>query len=150
MDFKQKFLKSKILSLKSDFGKKKAIDYGVKSSSSEYIMTIDAEYVFHHSFFDNLKNKLASSDGLYLISVIEENGLFISRIISLVIVITIGMTNLKLPILANGAGLIFKSTYIKLQLFYSNFHIFRMMFLLKSFIKNGNFIGTISGEFINN
>ena len=145
-----KKFKCQILSLKSNFGKKRAIDFGIKSSSSEYIMTIDADITFHHSFFDNLKNKLASNSDLYLISVIEENGLFISRIISLVIaLITIGMANLKLPILANGAGLIFKkSTYTKLQPFYSNFHISSGddVFLLKSFIKNGNFIDTISGN----
>ena len=108
-----KKFKCQILSLKSNFGKKRAIDFGVKSSSSEYIMTIDADITFHHSFFDNLKNKLAPNIDLYLISVIEENGLFVSRIISLVIaLITIGMANLKLPILANGAGLIFKKVLI--------------------------------------
>ncbi|MAE14423.1 MAG: hypothetical protein CL821_02390 [Crocinitomicaceae bacterium] len=145
-----KNFKCQILSLKSDFGKKKAIDFGVKSSNSEYIMTIDADITFNHSFFANLKNKLATNSDLYLISVIEDNGLFISRIISLVLgIITIGMTNLKFPILANGAGLIFrKSTYIKLQPFHSNFHISSGddIFLLKSFIKNGNFISTIFGN----
>ena len=80
-----KNFKCQILSLKSDFGKKKAIDFGVKSSNSEYIMTIDADITFNHSFFANLKNKLATNSDLYLISVIEDNGLFISRIISLVL-----------------------------------------------------------------
>lgn len=145
-----KNFKCQILSLKSDFGKKKAIDYGVKSSNSEFIMTIDADITFPHSFFGNLKNNLLFKSDLYLVSVIENNGLFISRIISLVIgLITMGMANLKLPILANGAGLIFrKSTYIKLQPFYSNFHISSGddVFLLKSFIKNGNLISTISGN----
>jgi glycosyltransferase involved in cell wall biosynthesis len=120
-----KNFKCQILSLKSDTGKKKAIDFGVKNSNSEYIMTIDADITFHHFFFDSLKNKLATNSDIYLISVIEDSGLFISRIISLVLgLITMGMANLKLPILANGAGLIFrKSTYIKLQPFHSNFHI---------------------------
>ena len=120
-----KKFKCQILSLKSDYGKKKAIDFGIKSSNSEYIMTIDADITFNHSFFANLKNKLATNSDLYLIGVIEANGLFISRIISLVLgIITIGMTNLKFPILANGAGLIFrKSIYIKLQPYHSNFHI---------------------------
>ena len=49
-----KNFKCQILSLKSDFGKKKAIDYGVKSSNSEFIMTIDADITFPHSFFGNL------------------------------------------------------------------------------------------------
>ena len=143
-------LNCQILSLKNDFGKKKSIDFGVKNSNSEYIMTLDADVTFNHLFFRKLEQKLELKSDLYLISVIENNGLFISRIISLVIgLITVGMANLKLPILANGAGLIFrKSTYINHQPFSSNFHISSGddIFLLKSFIKNGNSITTISGN----
>jgi poly-beta-1,6-N-acetyl-D-glucosamine synthase len=140
----------KILSLSSDFGKKKAIDLGINNSNSEYIMTIDADVSFNYLFFSELKDKLASNSDLYLTSVIENNGLFISKISSFVIsIISIGMANLKSPILVNGAGLIFrKSIYDKLQPFSSNFHISSGddMFLLKSFIKNGNSVNTISGN----
>ena len=106
-------------------GKKRAIDLGVQNSSSEFVMIMDADISFKDVFFTSIKKNIDLSYDLYLTAVVEKNGIVWSRILSYSIsVMSIGMANLGIPILANGAGLIFRrKSYNELMPFYSNFNI---------------------------
>ena len=128
-------------------GKKRAIDLGVQNSSSEFVMIMDADISFKDIFFASIKKNLDCSYDLYLTAVVEKNGIVWSRILSCSIgVISIGMANLGIPILANGAGLIFRrKSYNELMPFYSNFNIYSGddMYLLNSFLSNKKSIKTL-------
>ena len=128
-------------------GKKRAIDLGVQNSSSEFVMIMDADISFKDVFFASIKKNIDLSYDLYLTAVVENNGIVWSRILSYSIsVISIGMANLGIPILANGAGLIFRrKSYNELMPFYSNFNISSGddMYLLNSFLANKKSIKTL-------
>ena len=128
-------------------GKKRAIDLGVQNSSSEFLMIMDADISFKDVFFASIKKNIDLSYDLYLTAVVEKNGIVWSRILSYSIsVISIGMANLGIPILANGAGLIFnRKSYNELMPFNSNFNISSGddMYLLNSFLSNKKSIKTI-------
>ena len=99
-------------------GKKRAIDLGVQNSFSEFVMIMDSDISFKDVYFTSIKKNIDLSYDLYLTSVVEKNGIVWSRILSYSIsVISIGLANLGIPILANGAGLIFRrKSYNKLLL----------------------------------
>ena len=141
--FKQAYA-SKSLSLDEFSGKKRAIDLGLKYTYSDYVMVMDADISFNKSFLKNLNLNLNLDYDLYLTCVIEKNGIVWSKIISYSLsVISLGMAKLGFPILANGAGLIFKKeTYNKLNPFESNFTISSGddMYLLKIFNDNNKLI----------
>lgn len=123
--------------LQSYYGKKRAIDFAISYSDTDYILVLDADTSFKPNFFKKLAHLSVNDVDLYIFPVIEDNGVFYSKLISYVIsIITIGMASLKLPILANGAALFFKkSSYQKINPFNNNFHISSGddMFLLKKF-----------------
>ena len=135
------------LFLDKHHGKKRAIDLGVQNSFSEFVMIMDADISFNDIFFASIKKNIDLSYDLYLTAVVENNGVVWSRILSYSIsVISIGMANLGIPILANGAGLIFRrKSYNELMPFYSNFNISSGddMFLLNSFLSNKKSIKTL-------
>ena len=141
--FKQAYA-SKSLSLDEFSGKKRAIDLGLKYTYSDYVMVMDADISFNKSFLKNLNLNLNLDYDLYLTCVIEKNCIVWSKIISFSLsVISLGMAKLGFPILANGAGLIFKKeTYNKLNPFESNFTISSGddMYLLKIFNENNKLI----------
>lgn len=140
-------LKCKSLFLNQNHGKKRAIDLGVQNSSSEFVMIMDADISFNDVYFATLKKNIDLSHDLYLTAVIETNGVVWSRILSCSIsVISLGMANLGIPVLANGAGLIFRrKSYNELNPFYSNFNISSGddMYLLNSFYSNNKSVKTL-------
>tara|TARA_B110000285_G_C15138793_1_gene629218 strand:+ start:2372 stop:3466 length:1095 start_codon:yes stop_codon:yes gene_type:complete len=135
------------LFLNQNYGKKRAIDLGVQKSSSEFVMIMDADVSFNDVYFDSIKKNIDLSHDLYLTSLIETNGVVWSRILSCSIsVISLGLANLGIPILANGAGLIFRrKSYNELNPFYSNFNISSGddMYLLNSFYSNNKSVKTL-------
>ena len=137
-----------LLYLKDKTGKKHAINLGVNKANSNFILNIDADVCFSNSFFQNLCKEFKGKSDLYLVSVIDNTGIIWSKIESSIIsVLTIGMANLKLPILANGAALLFKrKKFIELNPFKSNYNISSGddLFILESFRNNGLLIDTIS------
>ena len=139
MDF-QKTFNCELKKLQSYYGKKRAIDFAIHSSDTDYILILDADTSFKPCFFKKLAHISVNNEDLYIIPVIENNGVFYSKTISYVIsILTIGMASLKLPILANGAALFLKkSSYLKINPFNNNFHISSGddMFLLKCFNEN--------------
>ena len=128
-------------------GKKRAIDLGVQNSLSEFVMIMDSDISFKDVFFSAIKKNIDLSHDFFLTSVIERSGVIWSRISSCSIsVISLGMASLGIPILANGAGLIFRrKCYNELNPFHSNFHIHSGddMYLLNSFSANKKSIKTL-------
>jgi glycosyltransferase involved in cell wall biosynthesis len=135
-----------IISLKSYYGKKRAIDLGVNYADSKFLMILDADISFNNSFFKNLGFLLKTECDLYLFQVVENSGLFFSKIISYVLsIITIGMANIKRPILSNGAALVFKKkSYLETNPFSDNFHVSSGddISILNSFKNNNRLINT--------
>ena len=140
-------VKCESLFLVEYLGKKRAIDLGVQNSTSEFVMIIDADISVKDVFFASIKKSIDLNYDLYLTAVVEKNGIVWSRILSYSIsVISIGMANIGIPILANGAGLIFRrKSYNELMPFKSNFNIPSGddMFLLNSFLSNKKSIKTL-------
>ena len=140
-------IKCESLFLDEYHGKKRAIDLGVQKSSSEFVMIMDADISFKDVFFSSIKKSIDLNHDLYLTAVVEKNGIVWSRILSYSMsVISIGMANIGIPILANGAGLIFRrKSYNELMPFNSNFNISSGddMFLLNSFSSNKRSIKTL-------
>ena len=140
-------VKCESLFLVEYLGKKRAIDLGVQNSTSEFLMIIDADISVKDVFFASIKKSIDLNYDLYLTAVVEKNGIVWSRILSYSIsVISIGMANIGIPILANGAGLIFRrKSYNELMPFKSNFNIPSGddMFLLNSFLSNKKSIKTL-------
>ena len=140
-------IKCESLFLDKYHGKKRAIDLGVQKSPSEFVMIMDADISFKDVFFSSIKKSIDLNYDLYLTAVVENNGIVWSRILSYSMsVISIGMANIGIPILANGAGLIFRrKSYNELMPFISNFNISSGddMFLLNSFLSNKRSIKTL-------
>ena len=131
--------KTKIIALSEGEGKKHAIHFGVLYSTAPYVLLLDADVNFECDFMQKLADNNFSFNELILIPVVETSGLVWSRITSYVLsVITIGMARLNLPILANGAGLLFdRAAYLDSNPFSDNFDISSGddLFLLEAFTR---------------
>ena len=133
-------VKCESLFLDEYHGKKRAIDLGVQKSSSEFVMIMDADISFKDVFFSSIKKSIDLNHDLYLTAVVEKNGIVWSRILSYSMsVISIGMANIGIPILANGAGLIFRrksyNELILLNSFFSNKRSIKTLFNTNLFIE---------------
>ena len=112
----------KLISLSDNIGKKHAISLGVRKATGTYILDMDADVSFGSFFFDEIAKLNAFEKDCNILPVIENTGLIWSQMESSVIsILTIGMANLKTPILANGAGLLFKrEVFLSLNPFDNN------------------------------
>ena len=131
---------SKILNLEEGKGKKRAVYLGFQNASSQYVLTLDADVNFNKYFFYKIRNEISFNKGLYIFPVVENLGLVYSQIESHILsVFTIGMLNLKNPILANGACLLInRDDFLCYNPFKANYNIDSGddLFILESFKKN--------------
>ena len=131
--------KTKIIALSSEKGKKHAIHLGIKNASAPYVLLLDADVNFGSNFLSELATNNFTPNELVLIPVVETSGIVWSRITSYVLsVITIGMARINLPVLANGAGILFcKAAYFASNPFGNNYAISSGddLFLLEAFIR---------------
>ncbi len=131
---------SKILSLEDNKGKKYAINLGFENASSQYVLTLDSDVNFNEYFFLKIRNEISFNKGLYIFPVIENFGFVFSQIQSHVLsVFTIGMLNLKNPVLANGACLLInRDDFFSVNPFKDNYNIHSGddLFILEVFKKN--------------
>jgi len=136
-----------LISLSEHIGKKHAISFGVKKATGTYIFDMDADVSFGSSFFDEIAKLNAFEKDCNILPVIENTGLIWSQIESSIIsLLTIGMANLKIPILANGAGLIFKrEVFLDLNPFNDNYNISSGddLYIIKAFKESKKSFGTI-------
>lgn len=141
-------LDCKLFQLESDYGKKQAINLGVNSATGKYILSFDSDISFDSLFFNKLNDKILFDKGLYIFSVIENSGILLSQLESNILsVINSGMANLKCPVLANGACLLYeKNTFLKINPFLNNYNISSGddLFILQSFKNNNVSFSTIS------
>ncbi len=133
-------IRSKIVSLEQNQGKKHAIFLGFQSASSQYILTFDSDVNFNKYFFLKIREEICFDKGLYVFPVVENLGFVFSQIESHILsIFTIGMINLKYPILANGACLLInRDDFLKYNPFKTNYKIHSGddLFILESFKKN--------------
>lgn len=141
-------IKSKIIHLESSFGKKNAINKGVENANTNYVLTLDADIYFNNFFFSKLANEINFDKGLYIFAVVENCGIFLSQIESHVLsILTLGMLNINVPILANGACLLFNREYfLSIDPFKYNIKISSGddLFILKAFKSKKTSIQAIS------
>ena len=137
----------KLLHLKQSFGKKKAIVYGAQHVTADFILTLDADTNFNTDFLQKISSQLNEKNKLYVVPVIEKNGLFLSRMASHAnCTITIGLVNFGFPINCYGAALIFhRATFLHLHPFQDNYQITSGddLFTLNSFVKHKKGVQTI-------
>ena len=137
----------KLLHLEQSFGKKKAIVYGAQHVTADFILTLDADTNFNTDFLQKTSSQLNEKNKLYVVPVIEQNGLFLSRMASHAnCTITIGLANFGFPINCNGAALIFdRITFLHLHPFQDNYQITSGddLFTLNSFVKHKRGVQTI-------
>lgn len=105
-DIPHRILKSPI----GQEGKKQAIRYGIKESSSDYILSMDADIEFSESYFSKLK-ELKVSD-MYILPAILKAKKWYEHIYEVDLILVnaanCGLSGLKRPILASGANLLYK------------------------------------------
>ena len=144
---KRQSLHIKLLHLKQSFGKKKAIVYGAQHVTADFILTLDADTNFNTDFLQKISSQLNEKNKLYVVPVIEKNGLFLSRMASYAnCTITIGLANFGFPINCNGAALIYdRTTFLHLHPFEDNYRISSGddLFTLNSFVKHKSGVQTI-------
>jgi poly-beta-1,6-N-acetyl-D-glucosamine synthase len=117
-----------ILSLDSNvIGKKEAINLGVSIADSDWIFTLDADSYISDNFLKNFIVQMDDSSLVYLLPVVEnDNGFFMSKIESNILFnINYSAIGFNRPLLANGAGMIFrKEIFLKLNPYHDNFDVF--------------------------
>ena len=146
-------INARIIYLKRKYGKKHAISIATKMANTSHIMTLDADVNFKENFFSNIKKNIFLERGLYIFPVVENNGLIFSQIESHVLsIISIGMLNLKIPILANGACLVYsKEDFLTVEPYKNNYNISSGddLFILQFFKKNNIPIKAVSPFLLN-
>ena len=111
---------------KSTFGKKHAINLGISNAESDWIFTLDADSYISTNFLKSFIKEMEESILLYLLPVIEnDEGFFLSKIESRILFnINYSSIGFHWPLLANGAGMIFKKeTYLNLNPYSDNYDL---------------------------
>lgn len=129
---------------KGAYGKKEAINLGVSKVESEWIFTLDADSYISSNFFKSFINEMEDSMLLYLLPVIEtDKGFFLSKIESQILFnINYSSIGFHWPLLANGAGMIFKKdTYLNLNPYQDNYDLYSGddLFFLDKLLPNYRF-----------
>ena len=129
-------------------GKKFAIHEGVELAENKYILTLDADVSFNSDYFEHLA-QLEEAD-LTILPVAMTGKTFFQKLASVEFsflqLITFSSLNMKMPILANGANLLFsKKAYLEVVDGRSDWEIASGddVFLLKAIAKNK---GTVAGS----
>ena len=110
----------------SAFGKKQAINLGVSNAVTDWIFTLDADSYISSNFLNRFIKEMEDSILLYLLPVLEnDKGFFLSKIESIMLFnINYSSIGFHWPLLANGAGMIFKKeTYINLDPYQDNYDL---------------------------
>lgn len=122
-------------------GKKTAIRYGIKNSTTEFILTIDADVQFEATYFSSLE-KLSKKD-LLILPVIMEGENWKEKLFELDYALSnslnTAISGLTRPFIASGANLLFrKDVFLTFDSFEKHKHIFSGddVFLLRDFQKN--------------
>ncbi len=96
-------------------GKKRAIRYAIEQSSSEYILSFDADIEFNPNYFSKLKNLLEAD--LYILPAILKAKKMHEHLYEVDLILVnaanCGIAGLKRPIMASGANLIYKRDAFK-------------------------------------
>ncbi len=122
-------------------GKKTSIRYGIKNSTTEFILTIDADVQFEATYFSSLE-KLSKKD-LLILPVIMEGENWEEKLFELDYALSnslnTAISGLTRPFIASGANLLFrKDVFLTFDSFEKHKHIFSGddVFLLRDFQKN--------------
>jgi glycosyltransferase involved in cell wall biosynthesis len=107
-------------------GKKRAIRYAIEQSSSDYILSFDADIEFNPSYFTKLKT-LSEAD-LYILPAILKAKKFHEHLYEVDLILVnaanCGIAGLKRPIMASGANLLYKrAAFEKYDNFESHSHM---------------------------
>ncbi len=96
-------------------GKKRAIRFAIEQSSSEYILSFDADIEFNPNYFSKLKNLLEAD--LYILPAILKAKKMHEHLYEVDLILVnaanCGIAGLKRPIMASGANLIYKRDAFK-------------------------------------
>ncbi|MDG2369032.1 MAG: glycosyltransferase [Flavobacteriales bacterium] len=117
-----------LLSLDTNLiGKKEAINLGISNADTDWIFTLDADSYISDNFLQNFIIQMDDNSLVYLLPVVEnDNGFFMSKIESNVLFnINYSAVCFNRPLLANGAGMIFrKEIFLKLNPYHDNLDVF--------------------------
>ena len=107
-------------------GKKRAIRYAIEQSSSDYILSYDADIEFNPNYFSKLKNLLEAD--LYILPAILKAKKFHEHLYEVDLILVnaanCGIAGLKRPIMASGANLLYKrEAFNKYDNFESHSHM---------------------------
>ncbi len=107
-------------------GKKLAIRYAIKQTTSKYILSFDADIEFNTNYFSNLKS-LVEAD-LYILPAILKAKKMHEHLYEVDLILVnaanCGISGLKRPIMASGANLLYKrSAFEKYDNFESHSHM---------------------------
>jgi cellulose synthase/poly-beta-1,6-N-acetylglucosamine synthase-like glycosyltransferase len=107
-------------------GKKHAIRFAIEQSSSEYILSFDADIEFNPNYFSKLKNLLEAD--LYILPAILKAKKFHEHLYEVDLILVnaanCGIAGLKRPIMASGANLLYKrEAFEKFDNFESHSHM---------------------------
>ena len=107
-------------------GKKRAIRYAIEQSTSDYILSYDADIEFNPNYFSKLKNLLEAD--LYILPAILKAKKFHEHLYEVDLILVnaanCGIAGLKRPIMASGANLLFKrDAFEKYDNFESHSHM---------------------------
>lgn len=107
-------------------GKKRAIRYAIEQSSSDYILSYDADIEFNPNYFTKLKT-LSEAD-LYILPAILKAKKFHEHLYEVDLILVnaanCGIAGLKRPIMASGANLLYKrDAFEKYDNFESHSHM---------------------------
>ena len=91
-------------------GKKQAIEKAIETAKYDWIFTLDADSAIHPSFLTVFAAHMEVGKSVYLMPVIEkDNGFFLSKVeADMLSVISFCSVGHQWPLLANGAGMIYK------------------------------------------
>ena len=122
-------------------GKKAAIRFGIQSSRTDYLLTLDADVEFDSTYFSSLQ-KNEKADMLILPVIMQGKGVkqtFFELDYSISNAINTAISSLKRPFIASGANLLFKKdSFLKFDNYDSHKEIASGddVFLLHDFQKN--------------
>lgn len=107
-------------------GKKRAIRYAIEQSTSDYILSYDADIEFNPNYFSKLKNLLEAD--LYILPAILKAKKFHEHLYEVDLILVnaanCGIAGLKRPIMASGANLLYKrEAFNKYDNFESHSHM---------------------------
>jgi len=142
MTYLSKLPNLNLLNMDKSFGKKQAIDLAIKHYESDFYISLDADVRLHSGWFASLKSILADCNSDLIILPVKMNSgssffeAFQVLEFSSLIASTFGAAKIGMPIMCNGANLVFSADLYKKYYRMNNYSSGDDMFLLEAALRN--------------